>query len=99
MSSAVDETSKRSTPVRWVVSGTVMLASLAVTASAWASAGPAGILAQAGPNVCPCPPPQPGFLTGTAGYAFRWLLVIAFFILTAVAAFALGRSRKQAEQA
>lgn len=99
MDSSIGTTSqKKGALVRWVISASVVAASLAVTATAWASSGPLGILAQAAPS-CPACPAGSGFLTGTAGYVVRWLLILALFIITAVAAFALGRSRKRAEQA
>ncbi len=99
MKPTIDNRPEHRSYSRWLVSAAAMLVSLCVTASAWASTGPLGILAQAGgADTCPCPG-QSGFLTGTAGYAVRWLLIIALFVITCVAAFALGRSRKRAEQA
>lgn len=78
---------------------TAVSAAVLVSAALWA--GPAAALdplvAQAGGGTCP-PCPSQGFLTGSAGYAVRWLLVIALFVLTSILAFALGRSRKRAEQ-
>ncbi len=98
MNSRSRTSSKISTVLRWLAAAASAGAALAVTASAWAASGPLAVLAQAGPGGCPCPG-QSGFLAGTAGYAVRWLVIIVIFVLSAVGAYALGRSRKRAEQA
>lgn len=78
---------------------TAASAAVLMSAALWASPAAAldPLVAQLGGETCP-PCPSQGFLTGSAGYAVRWLLVIALFVLTSILAFALGRSRKRAEQ-
>jgi len=95
---SIDSASRKKSAIfRWAVSCAAAAGALAITGSAWAASGPNGLLGQAATNSCPCPAGT-SFLTSTAGYAVRWLLIIAFFVLSAVASFALGRSRKRAEQ-
>jgi hypothetical protein len=85
---------KISTARAFVVATASVFLSALYGMPAW---GASGVLGQAGQQACP-PCPSQGFLTGTAGYAVRWLLVLALFAGSMALAFALGRSRKRAEE-